>query len=198
MSDFFDRFSKVPLSQKVLLLLLIMAAIFLAFLMLAFNDIEKQILEKREEQEQLSTEQARLQGLRDQVATLEAEVDEEMRRREGYTVDLPVSADISDLLAEVHETAQDIPTSARGAKLEISQVRIHPHLRGADYTRIPVDLRLSGTFDQVLDFCWALARMSRIVHVRSLSLRAGDGRHGAGPPSLNVNMTIEAFFRPEG
>ena len=134
------------------------------------------------------------------MAELEREVDEEMRRREGFSVDLPVSDDIPNLLDELHETAQDIATSSRGSKLEIIEVRPRPHVQGSDYTRIPLELRLTGTYDQVLDFCWALARMSRIVHVRDIDMRLASAaqRNSPGAPVLRVDLDIEAFFRPEG
>ena len=65
MGDFFDKFSKVPLSQKILLLLLVMAAIGIVFYMFFFSTVEQSIVDARERQQQLSAEQARLQGLRD-------------------------------------------------------------------------------------------------------------------------------------
>jgi type IV pilus assembly protein PilO len=200
MSDFFDRFSKVPTSQKVLLLLLVVAALFIVFYMFFYNDLEQRIVEAREQQEQLSSEQARLAGLQERVRDLELRVADELRAREdqSFSEDLPVSDDIPNLLDELHQTASIIATSERGTRLEIREVRPRPQVPEAEYTRIPVELNLTGTFDQVLAFCWELARMSRIVHVRSVDMTLSGNRQAPGPPVLRVNLALEAFFRPQG
>jgi type IV pilus assembly protein PilO len=200
MSDFFDRFSKVPTSQKVLLLLLITAALFILFYMLVYSDLEQRIVQARNQQQELSREQARLADLQEQVRGLERRIagEQELRQGSDLTLNLPPSDDFAALLDELTETARLIPTSERGTLFEIREVRPRQPVPGAEYTRIPVELSLSGTYDQALEFCWRLARMSRIVHVRELDMSVQGNRHQPGPPLLRVTLNIEAFFRPRG
>lgn len=197
MNDFFDAFSKVPLSQKLLLLLLIMAAIFIGFYMFFFNTIEQKIVEEQEIQRELRAQQARRQQLDGEKARLEDLLDQEMRRRENLSFDqlLPPSPNLPGLIDTIESLAEHIEPSSHGTNLEILEVRPRPHVRGASYTRIPLELRMLGTYDQLLDFCWQVAQMDRIVHITSTSLSTRSTPRLGEAPVLRISIEIEAFFR---
>ncbi|MBN1944130.1 MAG: type 4a pilus biogenesis protein PilO [Bradymonadales bacterium] len=198
MGDFFDKFSNIPWTQKLFLLLLVLAALFIGFYTLFYNKIEEEIISRRQEQVDLSAAQARLVTLRERARQLEEDVRVEQARRTSLQVNLPTSDMIPALLEQLHETASQIPTSPGGSDLEITQVARRPYVQGPDYTRVPVELTLRATYDQLSDFCWALTRMPRLVHVKSATMRVGGGAQASYPnsPVLDIGLGIEAFFRP--
>lgn len=196
MGDFFDKFSKVPLSQKILLLLLVLAAVFLGFYMFLYSGLEEQIDGLQQQEASLRQNVARLQGLLDDKTRLEGEV-VQARSAEGTTVvNLPERDDIAMLYKQLEDIAEEVQDSRFGP-LEIRTVTREPYRPGPDYTRIPIAMGMSGTYDQALEYCWRLATLDRIIHVRAISL-TGGGRGGPGAPVLGISLSIEAFFRPRG
>ena len=196
MGDFFDKFSKVPLSQKILLLLLVLAAVFVGFYMFLYSGLEDQIEDLQTQEATLRQNVARLQGLIDDKTRLEGEVEEASSSAGTTVVNLPERDDIAMLYKQLEDIAEEVQDSRYGP-LEIRTVNREPYRRGADYTRIPIAMMMSGTYDQALEYCWRLATLDRIIHVRAINL-SGAGRSGPGAPVLSITLNIEAFFRPRG
>jgi len=199
MGDFFDRFSKIPLSQKVLLLFLVLAAIFVAFYMFVLNPLVAEIETQKTVRANMTTDQSRIRSLQHDRDELQEAVEilrENTRDPEALGL-LPASDQIAQLYRQLEDTAKEVPPSPVGP-LVIHDVERNVYVPGPDYTRIPLSLSMTGTYDQALDFCWRLANMGRIVHVRSIDLtEAGGGGAGIGPPQLRIALNIEAFFRPQ-
>jgi Tfp pilus assembly protein PilO len=196
MGDFFDKFSKVPFSQKILLLFLVLGAIFLGFYMFLFKTVQEDTIRKLSEQNELMADQAGLVTLREQVTALETAVDEASNRVGEFSFDLPNDDHIPALLDEIHATAAEIEM------LEIINVRRHPYVSASDYTIIPIELGITATYNQLIEFCWALARMTRIVHVKEVimgptSSTQSDAVPGAAP-TLSITLRMQAFFRAGG
>jgi Tfp pilus assembly protein PilO len=200
MNDFFDAFSKVPLSQKLLLLLLVMAAIFIGFYMFFFNAVEQQITEQQSAQRELRTQQSRRQQLEGEKTRLEEQLRQEARLRENLSFDqlLPPRPELPALIDQIESLVEDVEPSPRGTNLEILHVRPRPHVRAANFTRIPLELRLIGTFDQLLDFSWQLVRMDRIVHITAVSASVRSSGGPTAPPLLRISLEVEAFYRAQG
>ena len=200
MNDFFDAFSKVPLSQKLLLLLLVMAAIFIGFYMFFFNAVEREITEQQSAQHDLSSQQSTRQRLEGEKARLDEQLRQEARRRENQSFDqlLPPRPELPALIDQIESLVEDVEPSQRGTNLEILSVRPLPHVRAASFTRIPLELRLIGTFDQLLDFSWQLVRMDRIVHITAVSASVRSAGGPDGPPLLRINLEVESFYRAQG
>jgi type IV pilus assembly protein PilO len=194
MGDFFDRFSRIPLSQKILLLVLILAAIFVGFYMSLFSPLDEEIAQKQERAAELAVERSRVQDLQSAVEQLTQQLAEEGDVSGNILQELPSDEYYSQLLAVIEDTAKEVPPSDHGA-LVLNNVRRDPNQPGPNYTRMPIRLSLTGTYEQVIDFTWRLANLSRIIHVRSVNLRVGTAPP-VGPPVLNVSLNIEAFFRP--
>lgn len=112
---------------------------------------------------------------------------------------MPVNEDIPQLLDEVQTCANDVPTSAVGSKLTIENVSRSGAIQDSDYTRISIELHIYGTYDQLIEFCWSLARMNRIVHVVDVQMSPRHGVSQSGEaPLLDISLYIEAFYRPQG
>ena len=199
MGAFFDRFSKIPLSQKILLLFLVLASIFVAFYMFVYNPLVGEIEAKRADQARMTAEQGRVRDLRRERDDLQDAVElmRESNRDPAALGLLPTTDNIAQLYRQLEDTAREVPPSHIGP-LIIHDVERNVYVEGPDYVRIPMSLSMSGTYDQALDFCWRLANMSRIVHVRSVNLDVdATSNTVVGAPQLRIALNIEAFFRPE-
>ncbi len=196
MGDFFDKFSKVPLSQKVLLLLLVLAAVGIAFYMFVYSSLEEELANLQEQEAAVRQQVSRRKGLEDQRDAAQASL-AELEASPQEQVTLPGSDDIALLYKLLEDVVKDVQDSPLGP-LELATVSRSPYLQGPDYTRIPINLSMRGTYDQILEYCWRLATLDRIIHVRSVSLSGAGGSRGTGAPMLSIALSIEAFFRPGG
>jgi Tfp pilus assembly protein PilO len=196
MGEFFEKFDRIPMSQKILLMLLVFAAFGVAFYMFAYSPLENETLTSKLEIEEQSRRLSQHRGLEETRNDLRMRV-EESGLISNRTVSLPETPQIAELYRIIEETVSEVSESPNGP-LEIYDFHRDPFQEAIDYRRIPLQLTMAGTYDQALEFSWRLAGMSRIVHVRAVDLAISDGSRGVpGSPQLNIIMNVEAFYRPE-
>lgn len=104
---------------------------------------------------------------------------------------LPEEKDIPDLLAQVSRVGQD-------SGLEVQSFRPGPEQRAAAglYASIPVAMKATGTFHQVLVFFDRVSRLPRIVTVSDVTL--GGPKETNGRYKLNASFNATTYrFLPE-
>ena len=89
MSDFLDQFDKVPLSQKVLLLVLLGLGVFVAYFFLFRQDIETQLADQNRRLQDLSNQRAELNASVQDVDRIQEEIEELCSRQEAFLDKLP-------------------------------------------------------------------------------------------------------------
>ncbi len=209
MGEILDQFDKVPVSQKVLLLLLLALGIFVAFYLLMYSTIEDEIQQATNRVTELSESRAALVANASDIERIRADIRELCSRQETFMEKLPPRAEIPSLLQSIHQQASLVG-------LEITQFSRGQDLPDISYTRIPVSMSLKGTYDQVTDFFFFIGRQQRIVNVSDITfgiergpvwIIAGGSAAGAGdvppelqeqaqlgPPLLNVSCVISTYF----
>lgn len=197
MGDFFDKFSKVPLSQKVLLLLLVLVAIGVGFYMLVFSSLEEELSGLMNRQVELTERVAEVNGLMEQKVERQGVLSE--RTAEDSVTDLnlpsrPAVADFYRLLEDIAAEVQD----ERLGRLRIQSVVREPTQQAHGAHRIPINLRMVGTYPQAVEYMWRLATLDRIVHVRSVTLSRAPDAPTIRNPALHIDLRIEAYYQPRG
>lgn len=209
MGEFLDQFDKVPVSQKVLLLLLLALGIFVAFYLLLYSSIEEEIEQATNRVTELSESRAALVANASDIERIRADIRELCARQETFMEKLPPRAEIPSLLQSIHQQASLVG-------LEITEFRREEDIPDISYTRIPVAMSLKGTYDQVTDFFFFIGRQQRIVNVSDIELGiergpvwiiAGGAAAGAGdlppelqeqaqlgPPELVVSCTVSTYY----
>lgn len=163
MADSLDRMSSVPMSQKVLLLIIVLAGIGAAWYFLMFEDIQTNIKTETAKIKTLQEDLAKEQDVKRNLEQYKKEIVELRRQREDMRRSLPESAEIAELLQQIH-------SEAKTSGLEISRWESESTTRESLYVRIPVSIKLTGTFQQISTFYFNLARLQRIVNIENIEL----------------------------
>ena len=210
MSDFLDQFDKVPNSQKLLLLVLLMFGIGVGYFFLFQSEIEEQIEQERNRYTTLSNQSAQLRAGADDIDRIRAEIQELCERQSTFLEKLPPAEEIPSLLQSINQQAE-----LTGLAIQVFERKMV--VPGPNYSTIPVELKLEGTYDQISDFFYFIGRQQRIVNVSDISLRmptnasnwvVGGGGHvdeddadwfydtgeGPGSPKLDVECTLRTYF----
>lgn len=207
MGEFLEQLDKVPNSQKVLLLLLMVAGVFVGFYLLVYSPLVEEIQAAEGRTQELNRTRAELLANSDDVERIRADISELCQRQESFMERLPPRAEIPSLLQSIHQQAQFVG-------LSIERFERRDDVPGVSYTRIPVSMDVKGTYDQVSDFFYFIGRQQRIVNVSNISLSyveaanpwrttARDNRQlpefmrrraVQGPPVLTVRCEISTYY----
>jgi len=128
-----------------------------------------------------------VQALENQRVSLEevkrnrTELDVSLRKLEAQLLiaqeKLPQNAEIPSLLQRIHNQAKTAGLDIRKFGREKDQVKDF-------YVEIPVQMQMSGTYDELANFFHYIGRMTRIVNVRELALSREKG-------GLNSDGTLD-------
>lgn len=209
MSDFLDQFDKVPISQKLLLQILLMLGIFVAYFFVFQSKIEDEIEVQQNRARTLSDQRAELHAGTDDIERIQEDIRELCQRQESFLEKLPPREEVPSLLQSINQQAEL-------TGLVIQTFQRNANVPGPNYTTIPVTMALEGTYDQISDFFYFIGRQQRIVNVSDIALtmdtggggwRLTEGRASAdeldwflatdeeiGPPTLSVDCTLKTYF----
>lgn len=158
-----NRLSSVPLSQKVLLLIIVLIGIGAGWYFLMYEEVQNNIKSETSKVRKLSDQLADQQEIKRNLEKYKKEIAELRQEREEMRRSLPESAEIADLLQQVH-------SEAKTSGLEISRWASEKTETEQLYMRIPVQMKLTGTFQQISTFFLSLAQLQRIVNVENIEL----------------------------
>lgn len=170
MNELIDRFNAVPLTNKIIVLFLVMillAAGYIVGLHLPMND---EIANLQARAVELANEQRDLQDVHEQQAQVERQIEElqdELMRAEDM---LPESAEIPGLLERIYRDA-----AMQGLTIETFQRLGESSPGDADYVAIPVEMELVGTFDEIADFFAEVGQRGRIINIEDVQLNRQAG-----------------------
>jgi type IV pilus assembly protein PilO len=154
-----------PIGKAVILLLIIAALAGAGYWFLIKDQIET--LDRVERQEaQLRAEFEQKQQRAASLAAYEAQVEEMERMFASLLQLLPSTAEIPSLLVDISQAALSV-----GLEIELFQPR--GESRQTFYSRVPVQLRVRGNYEQMAAFVSSISAMPRIVTVHDLFIRPG-------------------------
>ena len=102
------------------------------------------------------------------------EMDVLQQKLDEALAELPESADIDELLAQLNEIG-------RKSGLEISAVEPAPEESAQIYVKIPIKMALTGNYHEIAMFLQSLANLRRIVNVNNIQL---------GSPTLKSEKVV--------
>lgn len=193
MNELIDRFNAVPLTNKLIVLFMVMillAAGYVIGLHLPMND---EIADLQATAVELAEQKRDLQDVHEQQAQVEHKIEElqdELMRAEDK---LPESAEIPGLLERIYRDAE-----MQGLIIETFQRHPERPAEGADYVEIPVEMELVGTFDEIADFFAEVGQRGRIINIGDIELnRASSDLSADG--TLNVSAWATTYrWSPDG
>ena len=174
MDEIIDRILKAPPLQRwgglAAALVVITLANFFFVVRPEFTTLEAQASTQRKLDSQLQEKSEIAQNLnerRREMDLLQQKLDEALS-------ELPESADIDELLAQLNEIG-------RKSGLDISSIEPAPEESAQIYVKIPIKMSLTGNYHEIAMFLQSLANLRRIVNVNNLQL---------GSPTLKSEKVV--------
>ncbi len=195
MNDLISRFNTYPLGQKVLMLLLLIILMVIGFYFLHYQPYEEQVASLNQELKTIQAKREEFEVLKNERAEVLSRLEKLKRELLVAREQLPASAEVPSLLQRIHN-------QAKTAGLEITRFKRVDDVSKNYYTEIPVEMKLSGSFDELANFFYYLGRMTRIVNVRDISLKQQGGgskldSENAGELEVTARATTFMYNAPE-
>ena len=183
MNELIDRFNAVPLTQKTLVLFLVMAGVFAAYFMglhspmiSEIDQLNADVQSLEQEKEDLEVKGQGIEEMEEELLEVEAELGEAHQA---------LSEDVVDVLEQLNSFAQS-------AQLRIENLQRGEPEVDEDLVATPVNMELTGTFDQVAEFFYAVGDMNRIITIEDVNIgRQTSGLEEEG--TLNVTTTATTY-----
>lgn len=183
-----EKFDAIPASQKLLLLLLVAVGVFVAFYLGLYSALEEELESEKQRATGLGQRRAELISSQDDIERIRREIAALCARQGSVLERLPARAEVPSLLQSIHQ-------QARLVGLDIEQFERRDDAPGASYTRIPVTMRVQGTYDQIADFFYFIGRQQRIVNVRDIRMQMNQQQNPWRATAVSSNERTPDFLR---
>ena len=177
-----------PLAGKVVLIVLVAAAVLGAGYYFFTNDQLQELDRVANEEQQLRQEfiekqrvAANLESFRAQLKQMEADLAVMLRQ-------LPTGTEMPDLLEDISNTGKRNGLDFELFKPEAEQPRDF-------YAAKPITIKAKGSYHQFGAFVSGVAALSRIVTLENATLTDAAGGRGAGKGSRTEPLTIQATLQ---
>jgi type IV pilus assembly protein PilO len=180
-------FEGLPMAAKGLILLLLIAVLTVAYYFALHMSVADAISSAEARHGQLQQEVQNLERREQEYLRLTQELAdrEGIDRRNKRT--LPQKAEIAAFL-------QDLNRLAELSGLRIRTVEPRPEEAQDLYVRIPVSLKLTGRYHQLMKFFYSVSRLDRAINIENISL--GSPRREGDELLLDVSVRATTFRRP--
>lgn len=171
MNDLIERFAKIPLKQKVALLVVIWGLMGAAYYFLVYQDQDERKGMLQGQLQKISAERTKLQLISEEKVKFEKRLQELEDKRKRALALLPDEP-------QTEELTTDLNRRARQAQIRITKIVPLPEVPMGFYSRVPMQLFLEGTFHQLVVFFNHVAEMKRIVNIQDIFLTEPKRREG--------------------
>ncbi len=186
-----DQITKVPLKRKILVLVAVTVVLAAAFWFFYYSPMQTEYSELQETY-------GRLQRERDDAVRRKATYDKDRKKRDDMKQAygqqlraLPSEAEISSFL-------ESLNTEAELVGLEIRSVKPRKEEPSKYYSRIPVELSLTGTYHQLAKFFYLVGNLDRIINIENISLQFSRFEESNAILTANVLATTFRAVAKEG
>lgn len=168
MNEFIDKFNQVPLTQRVIALIILMVLLGGGFVMFVYQPEAERITRAESTLQDLEQKKQELALRNERKARIQAKIAALEQELLIVKEKLPESAEIPSLLQRIYNQANT-------AGLEIRNFKPMGPQQKPYYTEIPVSMELVGTYDELANFFYYVGRMTRIVNVKDLDIKRQKG-----------------------
>jgi type IV pilus assembly protein PilO len=158
-----EQVIKIPLKKKIFILVAAMAVIGTAFWFVYYSPMQ-------DEYSELQDGYSRLKRDKEDADRRKATYDKDRKRRDDLKQAygqqlraLPSDAEMSSFLNSLNSQAELVG-------LEIESVKPKKEEPSKYYARIPVELKLTGTFHQLAKFFYLVGNLDRIINIENITL----------------------------
>ena len=176
-----DKIVKLPNTQKIVFLIVLMAAMLAAYFIYIFSP-QREFYNAQSEslvklQAKYNEQQAILANLprfKQELKLLQSAFDDALKM-------LPNAREIPNLITSISTHAQE-------SGLEINLFQPKPEVAMDFYAQIPVEMKVTGKYNQIGIFFDKLSKLPRIINIENLTLARKSQQ------SKNNSITLDASF----
>ena len=158
-----EKFLKLPLYQRVLVLVILLALLAGTFVYFIYIPAQEQLDKKQARNNKLLIELQESRRIANNLPRFKAEYEAMKKQLDLALNELPNKKEIPSLL-------KNIAGLARDNGLEVLQFKPGNESTKNFYAEVPVSLDLKGSYHQMALFCQSVANMARIVNIKDLKL----------------------------
>ncbi len=197
MGQLIERIAKAPLGMKIAVVLGALVALTALNLFVvgipwgpSIRDIEERITRTDAQQKKLSAEFIEKQSIANDLNRFRRERELLEQRLNEALAELPDEKRIDELLQLFQDRAQK-------TGLEISTIEPKDPVNAGFYAKIPINMKLEGSYHEIATFFDALGRLKRIVNVSDITLDTPKDSSGKLVVKASFVATAFMFVTPK-
>jgi type IV pilus assembly protein PilO len=179
-----EKLAKVPKAARHGAVAAVLLAIAAGYYMTSYQDSRAQADRLSAEAQELQRKLNKVRVVASNLGEFEQEVADLERDLDVALKQLPDRKQFEDLL-------RDISTAGKKVGVEIKAIKRQKERSHGFYAEVPFDLQLEGSYHDIARFFERVSKLSRIVNIGSLDIKAGAKRSGS--TSLKVDGTATTF-----
>ena len=179
MNKLIERIAKIPLSQKIGVVVAVVVALTVANYFMVIDPLEASIDTNRGAVARLQKDLVEKKVIADNLNEYRHEKEVLERRLAEALTELPATKDIDELLRQLNDV---------GKKSGLDIITIEPGAESAQafYASIPIKMQVSGNYHEIAVFFESISKLRRIVNISNLAF--------SGPVRKNEKVTLTASY----
>ncbi len=179
MDEFIARISKIPIAQRLLILVLVLVMLFVVNYLVFVSPINEEIQASEVRIKNLDAQLVQKRAIARNLSRYRIEVERlKQRLNEALTL-LPNDAEIPELL-------QKIAALVEQSDCEMTTFEPQGEVVSGFYARIPVKMAIHGNYHSIAVFFDKVSKLARIVNVNNIALKE--------PKITNQKVVLDAEF----
>lgn len=162
-----EWFLRRPAYQRALVVLAVMALLVIGFYFLLYMPKQEELAELRQRDRSLAAQLRKDQAIAANLPRFKAEYEKMREQLEQALTELPNEREIPTLLTTIASLAKD-------NGLEVLRFKPGNEKAQGFYARVPVDLKLVGSYHQVGRFFYEVGKLPRIVNINNVTMNGGN------------------------
>jgi len=167
-----EKILKMPLYQRVLILLILAAVIVGGYVYLLHLPAQEELQRLQKENDRVLMKLQESRRIANNLPRFKAEYEKMQQRLNDALRELPNKSEIPSLLSSIAGMARD-------NGLEVKEFKPGKEVIKDFYADVPVSLKLAGSYHEMALFCQSVSNLDRIVNIRNLNMgkaKIVDGR----------------------
>ncbi len=179
MDEFVGRISKIPIAQRLLILVLVIITLFVVNYLAFVSQINDEIEQSEGKIKQLDAQLVQKRAIARNLSRYRIEVERlKQRLNEALTL-LPNEAEIPELL-------QKIAALVEQSDCEMTTFEPQGEVVSGFYAKIPVKMAIKGNYHSIAVFFDKVSKLARIVNVNNINMNE--------PQLQNQKVVLKAEF----
>lgn len=185
-----EKFVKLPLYKRLLVVFVVLAAISASFYFFAFLPKLNAYNALSKKSEDLQAEIVQKKSIADNLGRFRAEYEKMQQRLQESLKELPNDKEIPELLTS-------IASIAKQNRLDVKKFQPGGEASKGFYAEVPVTLSLSGRYHDIGKFFYDVSEMPRIVNVGNIKMKPSGDKGGDQTVVVDCQATTYRFLTSE-